>query len=71
MPKYDFQCRCGNEFESVVRVGKKTCKCKCGMDAVKVFTPPNFMFKGGGFYSDTYKEDRRKSIEKEIANIKV
>lgn len=61
MPKYDYRCSAGHQYEK--REGfdapaVQTCQV-CGLEARRVLTPPAIVFKGSGWYIT----DSRKSSE--------
>ena len=71
MPRYDFKCKCGKEFDKVVTIGKSKTQCECGKYAVKQLSPPSYILKGSGFCrTDAYKEDRSKSVTRDIGRMK-
>ena len=53
MPKYDYRCSAGHQYEK--REGfdapaVQTCQV-CGVEARRVLTPPAIVFKGSGWYA--------------------
>jgi putative FmdB family regulatory protein len=55
MPVYEFECRCGEITEELVRMDTKTIKCpQCGKRAPKIMSRCSFELKGGGWYADGY-----------------
>jgi len=43
---FDFKCKNGHVFEDFVDRSVTTSRCKCGADAVKILTVPNFHLEG-------------------------
>ena len=55
MPVYEFQCKCGQITEELVRMDTKTIECpKCHEQAKKIISACSFELKGGGWYADGY-----------------
>lgn len=66
MPIYNFECECGHEKESLVKLGTKVFKCdKCGKDMRKVISLSSFHLKGSGWAFDNYGS---KNIKKSNTN---
>jgi putative FmdB family regulatory protein len=61
MPVYEFECKCGHNFEELVRMGTNTRKCpKCRHHAKKIMSQCTFELKGGGWYTDGYSSSSKK-----------
>jgi putative FmdB family regulatory protein len=59
MPLYDFSCtECGTKFEKRVpfQANRSDVTCPKGHRAVRrIFSPPQVVFKGSGWYSTDYR----------------
>lgn len=61
MPVYEFECKCGNNFEELVKMGTASRECpKCHKKAKKIMSPCTFELKGGGWYADGYSSSSKK-----------
>jgi putative FmdB family regulatory protein len=61
MPVYEFECKCGNNFEELVKMGTNTSECpKCHSKAKKIMSQCTFELKGGGWYADGYSSSSKK-----------
>ncbi|MEJ2154442.1 MAG: zinc ribbon domain-containing protein [Desulfobacteraceae bacterium] len=61
MPVYEFECKCGHNFEELVKMGTQSMKCpKCQSKAPKIISPCTFELKGGGWYADGYSTSKKK-----------
>ena len=59
MPVYEFECRCGNVMEELVRLDTRSIKCSnCGRRAKKIMSRCSFELKGSGWYADGYASPR-------------
>ena len=55
MPVYEFECKCGNKFEEIVKMNIKELKCpECGKIGKKIISNSTFILKGSGWYTDGY-----------------
>ena len=55
MPVYEFECKCGHNFEELVKMDTKSMKCPlCQKNAPKIMSACTFELKGGGWYADGY-----------------
>ena len=56
MPTYEYECSKGHTFEAVQRITEDPLKrCKvCRSKVRRLIQAPNFILKGGGWYSDGY-----------------
>ena len=60
MPVYEFECKCGHQFEELVPMDTKTYKCpQCHKLAKKIMSPCTFELKGGGWYADGYTSKKK------------
>ena len=61
MPVYEFECQCGHNFESLVKMGTNSEKCpSCSKKAKKIMSQCTFELKGGGWYADGYSSSSKK-----------
>ena len=61
MPVYEFECKCGHNFEELVKMDTKSMTCpKCQKKASKIMSPCTFELKGGGWYADGYASSSKK-----------
>ena len=62
MPVYEFECKCGEVIEDLVKLGTKSIACpKCGKRAQKIMSRCSFDLKGGGWYADGYSTPKSSS----------
>lgn len=55
MPVYEFECKCGEVIEELVRMDTREIECpKCHKTAKKIMSTCTFELKGGGWYADGY-----------------
>lgn len=60
MPVYEFECKCGEVTEKLVRMDTKSITCPhCNEHAKKIMSPCSFELKGGGWYSDGYSSSKK------------
>jgi putative FmdB family regulatory protein len=61
MPVYEFECKCGHNFEELVKMDTNARKCpKCSSQAKKIMSQCTFELKGGGWYADGYSSSSKK-----------
>lgn len=61
MPVYEFECKCGHNFEELVKMGTDVRKCpNCSSQAKKIMSQCTFELKGGGWYADGYSSSSKK-----------
>ena len=60
MPIYNYECKCGKQYESMQRMDTKTIICTCGEQAKKVPSLSNFHLKGGGWAKEGYSNGSKK-----------
>lgn len=61
MPVYEFECKCGHNFEELTKMGTQTSKCpQCNAKAEKIMSQCRFELKGGGWYADGYASTKKK-----------
>lgn len=60
MPVYEFQCKCGNVIEDLVKMGTEAVECpKCHESAKRILSLCSFELKGGGWYADGYGSSKK------------
>lgn len=65
MPAYDYRCgNCEEVFEECAKFPRDFSKCpECGGKSRRIFSAPNIVFKGSGFYINDYKENKQRNRE--------
>ena len=59
MPRYDYQCTAGHKYEVQLPFGSPTempCE-RCGKPAKRLLVAPPLVFKSGGFYKTSARDD--------------
>lgn len=71
MPRYDFKCTCGEEFETSAPVGAITTLCICGKEAKRIYSMPFVSLKGKGWTTnDKINKEQDGYIDENLKDFK-